>query len=256
MAETKNKTLNGIPTICIVGDPGAGKTRLAALYPDALCLDIEKGGASAFRDTHRYAYEIGPDLLRVLRADIKKFIALPYKDKRYDFKGIPVGALVIDSLDALQQVYKVETLLQGGTKYYREPRQMWGKLLDDLIPLVFDTKKLKVPVIWVAHVKSYDPIFENGVLKSPGWRGIATQGAIAEQIMRWFDYCLHIYVEQDSRRKCFVQPTIYDHYRLHAAKDRHNVFTSIGKGSFIIEADENGFPKSNAMQLIYETHTY
>ncbi len=247
--------IKGVPTICICGDPGAGKTRLASRWEDAYILDIEGGGGSAFRDSYRTVYDIGPQLLAQVRDSVKKILELPYADHAYlKPSGKRVCAVVLDSLDALQQVYKVETLLKGGTFVFREPRQMWGKLLDDMMPLVYDTKKLKVPVIWIAHVKTVDPIFEGSMVKHYGWRGIATQGAIAEQIMRWFDYCFHIYVEANYTRKVFVQPTIYDNYRLHAAKDRHSIYA--GRTSFVVDVDKDGFPKTTLLKEIEDAHEY
>ena len=38
--------------VCILGEPGAGKTRLAATFPTPFFLDMEKGAASA-RAVHR-----------------------------------------------------------------------------------------------------------------------------------------------------------------------------------------------------------
>jgi hypothetical protein len=248
--------VNEKPTIAIIGDPGAGKTRLASLYPDAYFLDAEGGAASAVPPERRKSFEIGKTLLQELKVNLAHLIALKYENKRILLDGMPIGAVVIDSLDAIQQVYKYENLLEGGTKIWREPRQMWGKLLDDMIPLVFLTKKLKVPTIWIAHVKTEDPVYNYEQLRKPGWRGIAAQGALEDQIMRWFDYVLHLYVEEDYKRTCITQPTIYRDYKI-TAKDRHYTFSSLGKNRFPIAVDDaTGFPVTKVLQVIYDRHVY
>jgi hypothetical protein len=194
--------VNEKPTIAIIGDPGAGKTRLATLYPDVYFLDAEGGAGSAVPPERRKGFEIGPQLLAEIKTQIAYLKTLPYKDRRILLDGMPIGAVVIDSLDAIQQVYKYESLLEEGKKTWREPRQMWGKLLDDMIPLVYMAKKLPVPTIWIGHVKVEEPVYNYEQLRKPGWRGIAAQGALEDQIMRWFDYVLHLYVEKDFKRTC------------------------------------------------------
>lgn len=248
--------VNEIPTIAIIGDPGAGKTRLATLYPDVYFLDAEGGAGSAVPPERRKGFAIGPNLLSEIKTQLAYLKTLPYKDKRITINDMPVGAVVIDSLDAIQQVYKYETLLEEGRKNWKEPRQMWGKLLDDMIPLVYMAKKLPIPTIWIAHVKSEEPVYNYDQLRKPGWRGIAAQGALEEQILRWFDYVLHLYIEKDFKRTCICQPTVYNDYHI-TAKDRHYTFKMIGKTLFSIGVnEETGFPISKVMQVIYDRHVY
>lgn len=253
MTENELSPVQEKPTICIVGDPGAGKTRLASLWPNAYFLDAEGGAASAVSPEYRSSFEVGPNLLGELTKVVNAFTNCPYQDKRILYKDQPIGALVIDSLDAIQQVHKYTNLM---TKAWKEPRQMWGKLLDDIMPFVYLTRKLPIPIIWIAHVHIEEPVYQYENLRKPGFRGIATQGALEDQIKRWFDYILHIVVEEDYKRVCIVQPTVYKDYRISAAKDRHNTFQFLGRNYFSLAVDEHGFPVTKAMETIYNRHVY
>jgi hypothetical protein len=93
-------------------------------------------------------------------------------------------------------------------------------------------------------------------VKKKGWRGIAAQGSLEEQILRWFDYALHIFIEEDYQRRVITQPTIYNNYRI-TAKDRHYTFRLLGKGNFPLQFDEEtGFSKTQCLQVIYDRHIY
>lgn len=250
--------ITGVPTICILGDAGAGKTRLSATFPDAFLLDLEEGGGSAYDNDHRTIFRISSEMLRYLNATLDDMHNCTYENKRLVWGKIPVGAVVIDSIDALQQVHKYMSLNPDNPKYKYNPRGLWGDLLDDLTLLVFKVKALPVPTIFIAHNKIVEPVLDNaGNFKKDGFKALATQGSIEEQMKRWFDYILHLTVVEENKRICFTQPTIYQHYKI-TAKDRHNLFKTLldGKESFPVAVDENGYPVTKAMTTIYESHIY
>ena len=115
-------------------------------------------------------------------------------------------------------------------------------LLDGIMPIILEGKKLPIPQVYLAHVKIEDPLYEtNGEPKKPGYRAIAAQGSHEDQMKRWFDHILHIMVSEDQKHTIFIQPTIYKNYRI-TAKDRHQTFASLGNGRFTLMLGKNGYP--------------
>jgi hypothetical protein len=267
------------PNIIIIGDPGAGKTRLAAICPHPLFIDYENGAASAVPPERRIYLEIGKPMLEITRSLLAMLITMPYKDKHltvktaaikslvpaYDPMGkeeIKVGCIVFDSIDALQAITKQYGILEHKkfNPAYQIAAQMgqenWGTLLDVMQRIVFDCQKLKIPMVMIAHVKVVEPIFNSdGTVKGQGSRNFSAQGSIEDQIKRWFDYILHLYVDENEKRTLLTQPTIYHNYRI-VAKDRHAIFKQLMHTQFPIEADKKGFPATKAMAAIFDNHKY
>jgi len=246
--------LHSKPLIGIVGDPGAGKTRLAATAPFPYFLDTEGGAASAVPAERIKRFNTDASILPDLKTELTRLKGLKYdpKERVIDI-DFPVGCVVIDTLDAVQQVYKYTVLKPmnwGGNAM-----AMWGRLLDDLVPIIYLIKSLPVPVIVVTHSHSVEPLYKGDNLRRAGWKGLAFQGQLEDQIMRWFDYVLHLMVIEEGERICYTQPTTVQDYKI-TAKDRHGLYRSLGKLFFPIKADKDGYPETKAITTIFDSHVW
>lgn len=240
------------PLIGIVGGPGIGKTRLSATAPDGFCLDIEDGAASAFPPNRVQKFEVNENILVQLNDHLTAFKSLPYdkETRTLDKQGLPVKYVTVDSLDAIQQIHKYMKLKNEFSAY--DARAAWGKLLDAMVPTVYLMQSVPVPVVVISHVHSVEPVYKGENVRKYGWKGLAFQGQLEDQIMRWFSYVLHLTMGEDGKRKCYTQPVIYQDYVL-SAKDRNGLFP---RTSFEIKADENGYPETKAITTIFERHTW
>lgn len=250
--------MNSKPLIGICGSPGAGKTRLAATAPEPYFLDVEDGASSAVPKERIKVFETDKNIISSLSTQLVALKACKYfpKDRRLDVNGVSVMSVVVDSLDAVQQIHKYMVLGEEFKQW--DQRKAWGKLLDAMVPVVFLMKSLPVPVIVVAHVHTSEPTYNSdNTVRKYGWKGLAFQGQLEDQIMRWFSYVLHLMVVEEGKRRCYTQETFVQDYRI-TAKDRHNLFKTLGSGKnhFMVTADENGYPQTKAIATIFEQHKW
>ncbi len=234
---------------CILGDPGAGKTRLAATLPDPLFLDLENGAGTARKGgVNRIVIPTDAQAASAALAIINRLAALPGVDAVIRFKPdgsaaeLPVGTLVIDSIDAIQQSIKMFRILKGRTKM---EIQDWDTLLNELLPLVLAWNSLPVNVVVIAHTRREESKKEG----SPGDMGFGVQGSLKAQIPRWFDYILHIATGADGKRFVVTQPTIARGYR-YIAKDRHNKLAPVAKNGIIELPAVDGYPDDEIARLV------
>lgn len=260
---TLRKTIDQVPTICIIGDSGAGKTSLASTWPNAYCVDLEGGGGLVYDRDHRVNIDIGPTMLSDTKRILSEILKCKYDPAAqcYDYNGVAVGAVVLDSQDALQQVTKTETIQGRKTPYgnnltARMETQDWGTLLDVMLPIVYLLKKMRVPQIVVSHIKVTKPVYarDGETLRTPGRREFAAQGQYEDQAKRWFDYILHLRLNADGTREIFHQPCIYEDYEI-TAKDRYRAFQG-KKNPANIPANDFGYPTVNILKLIHDIHVY
>lgn len=137
--------------ICIYGDPGAGKTPLAATLPNAMMTATEQGTISAFR------YLKGKSDLKVTRAhDFAEFrrtflwmrdVAIP--EERYEW-------WIVDSVTKLQEMVLRHVLdeMYANNKH-RDPdlpdkaeHQKWQVRFKKYVNAIND---LPINVLWTAH---------------------------------------------------------------------------------------------------------
>ena len=232
-----------------MGEAGAGKTRLAATFPNPLFLDLENGAASARKDgVNRIIIPTDAQASAAVLAIINRLAAIPPQDGIIRYKPpeaseeIPIGTLIIDSLDAIQQSIKMFRILKGRT---RMELQDWDTLLNELLPLVLAWNSLPIHVVVVAHTKREESKQEG----HPGDMGFGVQGALKAQIPRWFDYILHITTGVDGKRYVVTQPMIAKGYR-YVAKDRHNGLAPLAKNGIIDLPGDNGYPSAEIARRV------
>lgn len=242
----------GPARVCILGESGAGKTLLAATFPNPLFLDLENGAGST--NAPRINIPPSPNA----NAQIKSVIAnlknselvdgaLLYKDNNGDKDiTIKVRTLVIDSIDAFQENEKYFGILKGKT---RMSMQDWGDLYNMVFPYVLQWQALPIHVVVTSHVKQYEG--DNGV---PGVKTFSLQGSFKDTFPRWFDYVLHIVSGKEGVRTIITQPMISNNYKFYA-KDRHNLFREVTEGKgYMVSEHVNGVPTSEQANLITKYH--
>ena len=237
--------------VCILGEPGSGKTRLAATFPDSFFIDLENGAGTARPGgVPRLVIPTDAAALRNVRAAVQTLARAKFENDRivYTPAGtetpLTIGTLVIDSLDAIQQPVKMFEVLKVRTMMERGD---WDTLLNMLQPLVLEWNALPIHVVVIAHTKRID-----GEEGKPGSMDFGVQGALRAQMPRWFDYILHIATGPDGKRTVVTQPMIHKGHR-YLAKDRHDGLRDLSRGGLIDLPGTNGYPDSRIANTICGT---
>lgn len=169
------------PTIkmLVVGEPGSGKTRGAASWPDVLYLNADDGLLSV-RDRDVKAVDIATikDLEEVKRA-------LDQAPKiREQLFGGPVRTVVLDTLDEIARIVIRERL--EAEKKTAMAIQDWGYLGDTMRNMVRGFRNLDdMNVIFNVHIKT-DTDSETGRV---GYKP-AIQGAFGDEVAGYVDMAL------------------------------------------------------------------
>jgi hypothetical protein len=206
--------------VLILGRPGVGKTRFAGTFPNPYFLDLEEGAATAHPGTVLRAVLPLDDrqILAKTKAFIRKVGKCPARDGglviEKDGGEHVVRTLVVDSVDALQQAVMDFQILREGK--FKMERGDWGTLLNAMRPVNMLLRSLPIHVVVTAHTKTRD-----GEQNRPGVMDLAVQGALRDQMPRWYDAILHIGEKEEGKRFVVCQPTIFNRSRW-LAKDRHD----------------------------------
>jgi len=215
--------------VLILGAPGAGKTRLAGTFPDPLFIDLENGASTAHRgevnriDVPTDANTLGKliqitDQIAKAKSNGPGTVISP--------TGKPVRTLVVDSIDAVQQAVADFQILQG--RRFQMQQRDWGELLMRMRPIDLKLRSLPVHVVVVAHTKVRDSDSEKGV----GVMDLSVQGALRDQMPRWYDVILHISETTSADERLVYTDRIVHNRHRWLAKDRHRLLVGI--------ADKNG----------------
>ena len=262
------------PKIIITGTPKIGKTTLACMFPDALIFDAEKGAGS--QNVAIYNPPDGQSPMGALDALLDLMVKGKMKGKFLEFlppgeeTPLKVGALVIDSLDALQTATIQRRKAQG--KMYQND---WGIILDRFVNMMEGEnaifQKLKIPVIIIAHVKTEPPVFTqdkdgNTIMVRNAIRDWGLAGSLVDKLDRYFDYIIQIVsggeigAKDKEKRIALIAPFVANSTNFKAG-DRTGVLRELAaEGQKYIELDEDpdnpGFPKKDIMGHIAKKHTW
>jgi len=233
-----------------MGEPGTGKTRLAATFPDPFFLDLEPDGATTALPGGVNRIEIPTDssTLSNVRKAIQSLANSKFEDGRLLYQTsageISVGTLVIDSIDALQRAVASFEILKGRTKM---EMQDWGVLLEKMSPLVLEWSALSIGVVVVSHVKIKESDDKADKVRDAV---LAVRGALKDEMPRWFSHILHIVSGPDAKRVVITQPLIRRGFR-YLAKDRHNSLAGISDQRGVVSLPaEDGYPSSEIADII------
>ena len=132
----------------IYGDPGAGKTRLAASAPKVLLIDVDEKGTDSVRS------DLDPHVIRIERWQELNDIYWYLQEGEHDFESV-----AIDTISALQ-VLCLNFVLgdEASRDASRDPdmpaRQAWGKVGKLMRTQITNFRNLPMNVIFTAHVRS------------------------------------------------------------------------------------------------------
>ncbi len=269
----KRKQILAAPKIIITGTPKSGKTTVAAMFPDVMFFNAEKGA-----DVHNVGL-LNPDstdilvqlehVLTSMNEGTMKGGKLTFKLKGQD---LTIGAFCIDSLDAIQIGAIQHKKAHSSNGQLRQ--NDWGEILDRFTALFVGTTPIfnvPIPMILTAHQRVIEPVWDvdkdgNQTLQASGKRIWAVQGSLSTKLDRFFDYIIHLVYgtevgAKEAERLALIEP-IYVKSSHFYAGDRTGVLKKLtpeGKGKMInMDEDEKnpGYPKIDLMAAIVKAHKW
>lgn len=231
--------------VLILGRPGVGKTRLAGSFPEPFILDLENGADTAYPGKVR-KIDIPTDAktLATVKATVQSMSQCPFEDGALQTSHGPVQTIVVDSMDAIQQAVMDFSILKGSKT--KMERSDWGTILNMVRPTLLLLRNLPIHAVVTAHTKTRD-----GEQNKSGVMDLAVQGALRDQMPRWFDVIMHIAEQPNAKRMLVTQGQIWNQYRW-LAKDRHNLLRPLAdaKGLVQLDVDEDFYPCSAVADAI------
>lgn len=232
--------------VLILGEPGVGKTRLAATFPNPLFIDIEQdGSASALPEPPaRIVIRMSKTTLKDTIDTLKALQRKPTGPHSYSYEGVSVETVIIDPIDQIQRAVQTWQVLKG-----KDTMQMrdWGKLLEMMYPLVLEWSSLTCNLVVVGHVNRRGDEENKQVVEAM----LAVKGSLRRELPGWFSMILHVTAGVEGRRYVVPQPMISKGVK-YTAKDRHNILGALKKpGSPYIEiTSKTGWPTIEIADLI------
>ena len=231
--------------VLILGRPGVGKTRLAGSFPQPFFLDLENGADSAHPgEVRKIDIPTDAKTLSTVKATVQSLGDCPFEDGALQTKSGPVQTVVVDSMDAIQQAVMDFSILKGNKT--KMERADWGTILNMVRPTLLLLRNLPIHAVVTAHTKTSD-----GEQNRSGVMDLSVQGALKDQMPRWFDVILHIAEQPNAKRVLVTQGQIWNQYRW-LAKDRHNLLRPLSdaKGIVQLDVDEDFYPLSHVANAI------
>jgi AAA domain len=224
----------------IIGDPGMGKTVLAATAPKPLFVDCEGGMLSIRNRSDIDVITLLPDEETKEKSLSWAKSAITTLKKIYDMLalgGHPYETVVIDSLSELSKIVMIsilEDVMASSAGANRDPDvpaiRDWGKLREQMGRIVRSFRNLPINTVFTSLVSEINPYIEDSkgnISANPNSKlGPALAGKMAEEIPGYLDVVGFMYVEESIKpgsnpplkqrmRKLLVQP-----YGKVLAKDR------------------------------------
>ncbi len=225
----------------ILGQPGVGKSRLAATFFKPFFIDLEPDGAtSALPDgVHRAVIPMSPTTMEDVIKVIRSIKAVEPEDGVIDYKTaegthVEIGTLVIDTLNVIQRSLQTFKILKGRNVMERRD---WGRLLEEMQKLVLEWAGLPIDVVIVCHSKVRSD--DDG--KKITIADFAVRGGLRDELPGWFSNILHVTAGADGKRSVITQPGIFKGTR-YVAKDRHGKLSDLAKHGVAPLTGENGYP--------------
>jgi len=233
-------------TLLLMGDSGAGKTKLASMMPNAFFFDIEGGAHHTGCD--RITFDKAGSSYNTLLALLKEVARLSVasdgllhwkpRDAPHEFT---IGTLVLDSLDELQGVID-KTI--NATRF-----DYWREMLEKMHEIVDTARCCNCHVVLVAHTRVYEPTEEEKKkYNAVPLVSLALQGQIRNLVPNWVDVSLNLVVEPDGTKRLITQQGLING-KSYYAKDRYHLFKG---NTFVITFDQNGQIKGDILKHILD----
>lgn len=232
----------------IMGEPGSGKTRLAGTWPNPYWINLETDGNTTAlkggRTPNGVDVKRDGNVVATVVAILDSIRRLtPDENGDVDYKGIKVGSVVVDSIDAMQETDKYLTVIPN-SKYKAMDERGWGKLADDMWPFVVAANGLPVPLVIVAHIR------EREIQGSPVIDvNFNLQGSFKTTMNRIASEILVTLISNDNKRYVLSQP-FRTSTRKYTAKDRHGRLSHISTNGMVCIDGEDGYPPTSIAEAI------
>lgn len=233
--------------VLLLGDSGAGKTRLAATAPSPLFIDSDLGAEGI--GVNRVIPETWEDLLAIVN-ELKASKRLPGYGLM--FRDMEVKTLVLDTVDSMQELCRRSHEDMIGKPKMKQ--QFYGKLLDEMLHyLVWPVRDLPCDVVFICHSaeKQLDAVEAEQVEKKGASilpeTTLALEGSLRKRMLALFDNIFHLINLQDGSKKVLTTSAQYEGRYL-IAKDRRWVF---GGKPISLGFDKDGNVVSEAFTRIF-----
>lgn len=167
--------------VLVMGPPKSGKTTFASTAPNAVVAALPDAGLMSI--AHKNVPYVDITDTSTLQTLLLILGDPTMRAKAAQQLGLPtIETVIIDTLDALQEIQKKEILKANKTTEMRQAD--WGKLKETLGAIVKGFVALDLNVIFTVHTATTQDD-EQRLIQTP-----ALQGSIKDEIAGWVDFSL------------------------------------------------------------------
>lgn len=171
----------------LVGNTGAGKTRMSSTAPNVLYLNAE-GGMMSVRDRQPAVIDI-----TTVSALLEAKMALDQEPSvREQLIGFPVQTVVVDTIDEVSRILMRERV--ESQKKESPAIADWGWLGDQMRGILRGFRNLDLNLILCCHVRSSEDSESGRTVYNP-----AIQGAMGEEIAGYVDLAVLLRARRRTR---------------------------------------------------------